>query len=65
MTEKRKKASGQGSDFLTYEEERFQTIFQNSAVSLWEEDISALRAALDALRGRGVIDMARYIEEEP
>jgi two-component system cell cycle sensor histidine kinase/response regulator CckA len=67
MAAKRKKTSGSGSDdqLLSYEEKRFQSIFEHSAVSLWEEDISALRAALDALRARGVRDMRRYLEEHP
>jgi PAS domain S-box-containing protein len=42
-----------------------QTIFQHSAVSLWEEDISALRAELVALRASGVLDIRRYLEEHP
>jgi PAS domain S-box-containing protein len=42
-----------------------QTIFQHSAVPFWEEDISALRAALDALRADGVHDFRRYLEEHP
>jgi nitrogen fixation negative regulator NifL len=65
MTDKRTEMPNRGSDALTYEEKRFQIIFQHSAVSLWEEDISALRSALEMLRARGVIDIARYIEENP
>ena len=67
MAASRKKKSGIGADdpHLSYEEKRFQSIFQHSAVSLWEEDISALRAALDELRGRGVLDLRRYLEEHP
>ena len=67
MAANRKKASGGGSDdlLLSYEEKRFQSIFQHSSVSLWEEDISALRAALDELRAHGVRDMRKYLQEHP
>jgi len=67
MAEKRKKTpgGGPGSPLASYDEKRFQSIFQHSAVSLWEEDISRLRAALDALRARGVADMGRYLDEHP
>jgi two-component system, cell cycle sensor histidine kinase and response regulator CckA len=67
MAEKRKKSPGGDSraPVPSYEEKRFQSIFQHSAVSLWEEDISGLRAALDALRARGVADIGRYLDEHP
>src|SRR5271157_2300541 len=65
MTDKRKRVSGRGSDEPTFEEKRFQSIFQHSAVSLWEEDISALRAAIDSLRARGAVDIPRYLQEHP
>ena len=48
-----------------YEQQRLQSIFQHSAVSLWEEDISALRARLAALRAEGVTDLRAYIESTP
>jgi hypothetical protein len=67
MAANRKKSHGDraGEALLSYEEKRFQSIFEHSAVSLWEEDISALRAALDELRARGVQDMRTYLEEHP
>jgi|GEM_PF-5209327 len=67
MAANRKRASGEGSEGLplSYEEKRFQSIFEHSEVSLWEEDISALRAALDELRARGVRDMRTYLDEHP
>ncbi len=67
MAANRKKTSRTGSNdqLLSYEEKRFQSIFQHSAVSLWEEDISALRGALDALRARGVVDLRKYLDEHP
>jgi two-component system cell cycle sensor histidine kinase/response regulator CckA len=48
-----------------YEQRRFQSIFRYSAVSLWEEDISELRAELAKLASRGIVDLRRYIAEHP
>ncbi len=50
---------------LRESEERYRTIFENSAVSLWEEDFSEVIADLDALADQGVDDMRRYLDEHP
>jgi signal transduction histidine kinase len=50
---------------LRESEERYRSIFHRSPVSLWEQDISGLRAELRTLRAHGVTDMARYLEENP
>jgi two-component system cell cycle sensor histidine kinase/response regulator CckA len=42
---------------------RYRSIFQHSAVSLWEEDIAGLRSALRELRAAGVIDLAAWLDE--
>ncbi len=47
------------------EEGRYQSAFQHSAVSLWEEDISELRSALRELRARGIEDLRAYIDSHP
>jgi PAS domain S-box-containing protein len=44
---------------------RYYNIFNTAAVSLWEEDISELRAALDKLKARGVADLRSYLDEHP
>jgi PAS domain-containing protein len=36
---------------------RYYNIFNTAAVSLWEEDISELKAALDNLKARGPADV--------
>ncbi len=46
-------------------EERYRNIFQNSSVSLWEEDISELKAELQRLKDAGVTDFRRYFEDHP
>ncbi|MFL5582178.1 MAG: PAS domain S-box protein, partial [Gemmatimonadaceae bacterium] len=44
---------------------RYRNIFQTAAVSIWEEDFSAVRASLDELRAGGVRDFQRYFAEHP
>ena len=65
MKDKRKRSLPRPSGLPNEEEGRLQSIFQHSAVSLWEEDISVLRAALDRLRISGVVDMPKYLDEHP
>jgi PAS domain S-box-containing protein len=46
-------------------EQHYHRIFEAASVSLWEEDISELRAALDDLRQRGVTDLCAYLDQNP
>jgi PAS domain S-box-containing protein len=50
---------------LQENEERFRGLFENSPVSLWEEDFSAVKQRLDALRAEGVTDMHAYLKSHP
>ncbi len=50
---------------LRESEERYRGIFENSAFSLWEEDISELRARLKELQAEGVEDLRAYLDEHP
>lgn len=50
---------------LHQSEERFRTIFQTAAVSIWEEDFTEVRAACDDLRTQGITDLRRYFQEHP
>jgi two-component system, cell cycle sensor histidine kinase and response regulator CckA len=45
--------------------DRYKWIFQHSAVSLWEQDISELRQKLKALRASGVEHLAEYLDAHP
>jgi PAS domain S-box-containing protein len=45
--------------------ERYQNIFQAAPVSIWEEDPSEARAAVEELRAGGVTDFAAYFDEHP
>jgi two-component system, cell cycle sensor histidine kinase and response regulator CckA len=47
------------------EEQRYRAIFQRSAVSLWEEDITELRAAILALQPDGTSSLRDYLDKHP
>ncbi|HEU4617804.1 MAG TPA: PAS domain-containing protein, partial [Gammaproteobacteria bacterium] len=46
-------------------EARYRRIFDAVDVSIWEEDFSAIRAALDDLEASGVTDFRSYFAEHP
>lgn len=50
---------------LRNSEARYRNIFQTVPVSIWEEDFSALQAAVQELREQGVTDFRSYIMETP
>ena len=45
--------------------DRYQNIFDSSAVALFEEDCSAIKQAVDAVLAEGVTDMTAYLEANP
>jgi PAS domain S-box-containing protein len=50
---------------LRQSEERFRGIFENSPISLWEEDFSRIKRFIDGLRAKGVKDFRKYFERHP
>ncbi|MEX0808812.1 MAG: PAS domain-containing protein [Dongiaceae bacterium] len=50
---------------LRASEERFRTIYRSVPVSIWEEDWSAIIAAIDELRRQGVVDFRRHFADHP
>lgn len=50
---------------LRKSEERFRLVFENSPVSIWEEDFSGVKALFDALRQKGVTDLEAFLAENP
>ena len=46
-------------------EAKCHILFQDLPVSMWEEDISQLRLALDELKTQGVVDVRTYLEDQP
>ena len=52
---------------MTYirDEEHFKTLFKYAPISLWEEDYSGLKNALDDLRAQGVKSLSEYLDIHP
>jgi PAS domain S-box-containing protein len=46
-------------------ERRYRNIFQSTKVSIWEEDYSRVKAAIDDLKARGVRDLRDYCAVHP
>ena len=50
---------------LRESEERYRYIFDTTGVSIWEEDFSEVKRAIDDLRATGVRDLRQYIATHP
>ncbi len=50
---------------LAERESRSKGLFENTEVSIWNEDMSDLHLALEELRGLGVHDLRKYLDENP
>lgn len=44
-------------------EARYRDLFENSPISLWEQDFSGVKQAIDQLRAEGVTDFHSYFEQ--
>lgn len=50
---------------LRQSEERFRSLFEESPVALFEEDLSAVKREMDKLRAQGVTDLDAYFHGRP
>jgi PAS domain S-box-containing protein len=50
---------------LRESEQRYRSIFESTRVSIWEEDFSRVKAAIDELRSSGVRDFRGYFATHP
>ena len=50
---------------LRESERRYRNIFQSNRVSIWEQDFSEVKAAIEDLKARGVRDLREYCAEHP
>jgi len=50
---------------LLYNEARFRSLFNDSPIALWEEDLSPVKEKLVELRAGGVSDIAAYLADHP
>lgn len=55
----------QKDDAIRDSEVRYRRLFEESPISLWEEDFSQVRVYLDALRLQGVEDLRAYLDNHP
>jgi PAS domain S-box-containing protein len=55
----------QVEDQLRQSEQRHRNIFQTAGVSIWEEDFSRVKDAIDDLKASGVSDFRMYLAEHP
>ncbi len=46
-------------------EVRYKSLFEDSPIALWEEDFSAVKKRLDALRGEGITNFQEYFTSHP
>ena len=60
MTERKR-----SEEQLAASESRYRGLFEDSPVSLWEEDFSAVKQRLDALRANGITDFQQYFTSHP
>ncbi len=50
---------------LRESEQRYRNIFETAGVSIWEEDFSEVKAAIESLKAQGVRDFRQYIAAHP
>ncbi|MBI5950675.1 MAG: PAS domain S-box protein [Chloroflexi bacterium] len=50
---------------LRESEERYRMVFENSPVSIWEEDFSEVKTLFDSFRKEGVVDIDAYFTAHP
>ncbi len=55
----------QAEEALRESEERYRRLFEDSPISLWEEDFSEVKTYIDNLRASGVADFRTYFENHP
>jgi GAF domain-containing protein len=53
------------AEALRESEERYRLVFENSPVSIWEEDFSAVKVFFDGLRREGIEDIDAYLDQHP
>ncbi|MBN2500345.1 MAG: diguanylate cyclase [Anaerolineales bacterium] len=50
---------------LEISEERFRSLFEESPISLWEEDFSDVKTYIEEIRAKGVTDLNQYFLNHP
>jgi PAS domain S-box-containing protein len=55
----------EADEALMESKERYRTLFEESPISIWEEDFSEVNQYLHRLREEGVVDLASYLKDHP
>ena len=55
----------QAEEELFQSEERYRTLFEDSPISLWEEDFSAVKQQIEVLQQQGITDFQTYFSSHP
>ena len=55
----------QSAEALHQSNERYRGLFEDSPISLWEEDFSAVKKILEAIKMNGVTDIRGFLEAHP
>ena len=55
----------QASEIKEESEKRYRSLFEDSPISLWEEDFSGVKQKIDELKQAGVRDFEAYFSEHP
>ncbi|HLB47925.1 MAG TPA: PAS domain S-box protein [Anaerolineales bacterium] len=55
----------QAEEAVRASEARYRSLFEDSPISLWEEDFAGVKAEIDHLRREGVTDFRHYFEDHP
>jgi PAS domain S-box-containing protein len=66
LREAREKAGRRSAEVALRESvSRYRYIFDAAGVSIWEEDFSQVKAAIDELKAQGILDFRQYTAEHP
>ncbi len=55
----------EAEEALQASRQRYQVLFEESPIPIWEEDMSAAKLFMDRLKGEGLRDFKRYFDENP
>ena len=55
----------QASETLKENEKRYRSLFEDSPISLWEDDYSEVKRRLDELKHEGITDFSEYFIKQP